>query len=152
MEEINDNYFSIMYGKDGSPENIKIPSRIVNHRISLFTPEYSGKCAFLDKYANSLPNEMFLQMIYIFVKKKNFYPSTKVMKEALEKSKENKEIENKFDWLYQEISNHFNWGKTEKDLYKGHYFNLFKDKNKLRYFFRYLGVQENVYKKYGLSK
>jgi len=139
-----------MYLKDGNPSKIEIPARIVNHRISMFTPKYLEICSFIDVYANSLDDETFNQMIYIFTKKEAYLPKTSHFKQALQLQKEKiEEIKNKqYEWLYDEIVKYYNWGETEKELYRTHYEKLFEDISKLKYFFEFFGVQESQYKKY----
>lgn len=153
MEDRDLTYFDVFYSKEGSPDIIELPHQIINHRISLFSPEYLKICAELDKNIFYKNPEIVKGILFKVIKKHRYMPKTKDVKEALEKQKilKEKNEDDEFGWLFDMICERYCWSLQEKEMYRPIYDIYFKDLEKLKYFFRFFGIDKNKYKKYGLE-
>jgi len=116
---------------------------VINRVLSMNTNNLSV-CAKIDKYTFHINRKLFFALAHSKIVKGSSIQWRKYIKPLVDEK-------NEFDFLFIFIKKYYNW--SEKDLKdnKNILLEMFKDKEKLRYFFRFFGIDKKIYKKYDIE-
>jgi len=116
---------------------------ILNRFLS-FYPNNIDICEEINKYTFLCSKEIILTLMQCRIPKKVKTPFVKYIKEIKQK-------EGEYDFILRLVKKHYGWSEAELGRYKKLLLKMFEDKEVLREYFRFFGVEKKYYKQFGLE-
>ena len=113
-------------------------------RFLSFNPYNRKFCSVMDKYTFQCRREIMFALMWKMIPKQSRMPFYKYIKKPEEEKGE-------YGFLIEKIKNQYDW--SEKDVHENMSFikHIFKDKNILKDYFTFYGIEMTYYKKYGIN-
>lgn len=130
--------------KDFALEDYDGIAPFVLNRVLSMNHRLITECERINQYSFFCDYDIVKAMMHYSIKKQNHVSWRKYIKPLKEK-------EHEFEFLLCKFKDYYHWSEKDAKLNLSILLKQFENKDKLRYFFRFFGIDKKYYKKYEIE-